>query len=146
MLRKIKHYVGKFFRFLRIQYLRKMGVSVGNNCFISMGAWLDLRRGKIIIGNNCSITQKAIILSHDATARRVRPGDNGEGVTTIDNNVFIGMGAIVMRNVTIGENSIIGVGAVVTKDVPPNSMVVGNPMRIIKVYDTVEKKWLVNNG
>ena len=50
----------------------------------------------------------------------------------IGNNVWIGMNAIVLKGVTIGENSIIAAGAVVTKDVPPNTVVAGNPARFAK--------------
>ena len=51
--------------------------------------------------------------------------------TLVGNNVRIGSNATIMP-VTIGDNSIIGAGAVVTKDVPENSVVVGNPAKIIK--------------
>jgi acetyltransferase-like isoleucine patch superfamily enzyme len=50
----------------------------------------------------------------------------------IGNNVWIGMNAIVLKGVTIGDNSIIAAGAVVTKDVPPNTVVAGNPARFAK--------------
>lgn len=55
-----------------------------------------------------------------------------EGPKILD-NVRIYAGAIVIGKIVIGENSIIGAGAVVTKDVPPNSTVVGNPARIIRL-------------
>jgi len=51
--------------------------------------------------------------------------------TLVGNNVRIGSNATIMP-VTIGDNSVIGAGAVVTKDVPENSVVVGNPAKIIK--------------
>ena len=51
---------------------------------------------------------------------------------TIENNVWVGGGAIVLAGLTIGENSVVGAGAVVTKDVPPNVVVVGNPARVVR--------------
>ena len=54
------------------------------------------------------------------------------GNPIIGNNVKICTGAIVLGSIKIGDNSIIGAGAVVTKDIPKNSVVVGNPARIIK--------------
>ncbi len=51
---------------------------------------------------------------------------------TIGNNVSIYTGAIVIGDITVGDNSVIGAGAVVVKDVPNNSVVVGNPGRVIK--------------
>ena len=49
-------------------------------------------------------------------------------------NVFIGARSIVLRNVTIGENSILAAGAVITKDVPENTIVAGNPAKVIKRF------------
>lgn len=54
--------------------------------------------------------------------------------TKVGNNVRIGSNATILP-VTIGENSIIGAGCVVTKDVPPNSVVVGNPSRVIRTLN-----------
>ncbi|MEO7934341.1 MAG: acyltransferase [Chthoniobacterales bacterium] len=50
----------------------------------------------------------------------------------ICDNVWIGMNAVILKGVTIGENSIVAAGSVVTKDVPPNTIVAGNPARIVK--------------
>ncbi|NED55599.1 sugar O-acetyltransferase, partial [Micromonospora aurantiaca] len=50
----------------------------------------------------------------------------------IEDNVWLGGGAIVLPGVTIGTNSVIGAGAVVTKDVPPNVVAVGNPAKVIR--------------
>lgn len=50
----------------------------------------------------------------------------------IKDNVWIGMGAVILKGVTIGENSVVAAGAIVTKDVPPNVVVAGNPAQIVK--------------
>ena len=50
----------------------------------------------------------------------------------ICSNVWIGAGAIIMPGITVGENSVVGAGSVVTKDVPPNTVVVGNPARVLR--------------
>ena len=55
-------------------------------------------------------------------------------------NVFIGLGAIIMPGVKIGENSVIAAGSVVTKDVPPGSVVGGNPARVIGSFDKLYEK------
>jgi len=49
----------------------------------------------------------------------------------------IGSGAIILCNVTIGENAIVGAGSVVTKDVPPNTIVAGNPVRIFRDMESL---------
>lgn len=58
----------------------------------------------------------------------------------IFDNVFIGAKAIIMGDVKIGPTAIVAAGSVVTKDVPPNSVVGGNPARVISDMDSFVKK------
>ena len=105
------------------------------------------------IQKNVTVGKNSRISSHSFICEGVDIGENvfvGHGVmfindifdsstiknwvmrnTTIGNDVRIGSNATILP-VTIGDNSIVGAGCVVTKDVPPNSVVVGNPSRIIK--------------
>lgn len=64
-------------------------------------------------------------------------GDNGHGIPTIGNNVFVGVGACILGNVVVGNNVIVGANAVVTKDVPDNCVVGGIPAKIIKTIKTI---------
>lgn len=57
----------------------------------------------------------------------------------IENNVFIGAGAFILKGVTIGRNSVIGAGAVVTRDVPANAIAAGNPARVVKDLDLISR-------
>lgn len=59
-------------------------------------------------------------------------GKNNGGRPTIGNNVTIAAGAIIVGNIHIGDNSIIGAGALVMKDVPSNSVYVGNPAYLLR--------------
>lgn len=59
---------------------------------------------------------------------------------TIKKGARIGLNATLLPGITIGENSLVGAGAVVTKDVPPNSVVAGNPAKLIKTVDQLECK------
>jgi acetyltransferase-like isoleucine patch superfamily enzyme len=55
--------------------------------------------------------------------------------TVIKKGASIGSGATILSQIIIGENAIIGAGSVVTKDVPPNSIVAGNPARVLRYID-----------
>ena len=52
--------------------------------------------------------------------------------TLVKKGASIGSGATILCNVTIGENAIVGAGSVVTRDVPPNTIVAGNPARVLR--------------
>jgi acetyltransferase-like isoleucine patch superfamily enzyme len=58
--------------------------------------------------------------------------------TLVKKGASVGSGATILSNVTIGENAIVGAGSVVTKDVPPNTIVAGNPAKIVRRIDSQE--------
>ncbi|MBZ2167132.1 hypothetical protein K8N75_13895 [Methanobacterium sp. VT] len=62
------------------------------------------------------------------------------GKIDIKDNVFIGNSAIILPNITIGPNAIIGAGSIVTKNVPSNTVVAGNPAKVICSLDEYIKK------
>ena len=132
LFRILVHFIGNVLRFLYFSYYRMLGVKIGKNTMISLGAKIDVHRGKVIIGDNCLITSGVKIISHDGASRMIDINDFGYGEVVIGNNVFIGVNAIILKDVHIGDNSVIGAGAVVVKDVPPQSLVVGNPAKVIK--------------
>lgn len=59
--------------------------------------------------------------------------------TVVKKGASIGSGSTILANLTIGENAIVGAGSVVTKDVPPNSVVAGNPARVLRTLDSPAK-------
>jgi acetyltransferase-like isoleucine patch superfamily enzyme len=59
----------------------------------------------------------------------------------IENDSWIGANVVVTAGVTIGKHSVIAAGAVVTKSIPPFSIAVGNPARVIKQYNFESGKW-----
>lgn len=79
-----------------------------------------------VIGNNCTIR-------HSTTIGNKKLSDGSYSKSpTIGNNVDIGSNVCVIGPITIGDNVIIGAGSVVVHSVPPNSVIAGNPARIIK--------------
>lgn len=86
---------------------------------------------RVQVGPHCYICDFDHSLEVDLTAAFHR-GKKTTGAVTIGDNVWIGAGVIILKSVNIGDNAVIGAGAVITKDVPPNSVVVGSPQRIIK--------------
>lgn len=140
--RALRNWISDLSQYLRIEYLRLAGVEIGNSCFISFGAWIDVARGTVKIGNRCEITKGCKILSHSAVENRIHPGSkSSNSETVIEDNVFVGMNSIILANIRIGEHSIVGAGSVVTKDVLPYSVVCGNPARVIKRYNLTDHTW-----
>lgn len=132
LLKWLVHIIGNCARNFRINYLRAAGVNIGENCMLSMRAKIDIRRGKIIIGNNCTITYGCIVLAHDRSEMHIHPERSGEYTTRIGDNVFLGVGSIILPGITIGANSVVGAGAVVTRNLPEGAVAIGNPAKIIK--------------
>lgn len=112
---------------------RKTGVTIGEGTKI-YGANIDSGHGYLItIGKNCIIST-CTILAHDGSTYMAL-GYSRVGKVTIGDEVFIGLGTVVLPNVNIGNKVIIGANAVVTKDIPDNSVAVGNPAKVIGTYD-----------
>ena len=115
-----------------VKRYRAKGVVIGQNTELYNTKIDSIRPFLVTIGNNTLITGSRI-LTHDASTKKGL-GYTKLGKVTIGNNVFIGINSIVLPNVTIGNNVIVGAGTVVSKDIPDNSVVVGNPMRIVGTY------------
>lgn len=127
-------------------------IYVGNNVSINMGCtFIDCN--KITIGNNILIAPHVQI--HTATHPvelndRLNPNWTPEGTAyfwrtyalpvTIEDNCWIGAGTIILPGVTIGKGSVIGAGSVVTKDIPADSVAVGNPCRVIRKINRTQEK------
>ena len=101
-------------------------MKIGEGARISLKAKLDFTNPRgVHIGAYTIITPMAQIFTHDFV--RARHVD-----TYIGSHCFIGAGSIILPGVSVGDHSIVAAGAVVTSDVPPNSIVAGNPAKVIK--------------
>ncbi len=125
------------------KHLRYLGTRIGSNCSIcnkvnDFGSepWL------IEIGSSVTIAVGAALITHDGASRLFRDRivgmnafGNRFGTIVIHDNSFIGENVIILPGIEIGPNSIVGAGSVVTKTVPQNSVVVGNPARVLYTLD-----------
>lgn len=112
------------------------GLHLGKNVDIVSDYFFDPSHCFLIsIGDNCTIAPNVRLIAHDASTFKLL-GYAKIGKIDIQENCFIGDSAIVLPNIKIGPNSIVGSGSVVTKDVPPNTIVAGNPAKVIT---TIEK-------
>ena len=99
------------------------GVLIGESTFI--GA-----HGQVTIGDNTMIAAEVVIIDTDWHGIDGQPPK--EEPVRIGSHVWIGLRAIILEGVTIGDNAIVGAGSVVTKPVAPNTIVAGNPARLIR--------------
>jgi gamma-carbonic anhydrase len=118
-------------------------LTMGKQCTVWFNAVIRADVNKISIGNKVNIQDGAVIhctylKTETIIGDHVSIGHNAivHGCI-IEENVLIGMGAIIMDGARIGANSIIGAGAVVTQNtqVPPNTIWVGNPAKYLKDLD-----------
>jgi acetyltransferase-like isoleucine patch superfamily enzyme len=94
----------------------------------------------IYIGENTLIASKVTILCHEHVKRDPKNYLNPLiKETYIGNNCFIGIGCIILPGIKIGDEVIIGAGSVVTRDIPSNTIAVGNPSKIIRTNIKMDK-------
>ena len=128
----IRLFFANIFRKFRVFKYRLKGYDIPYSAIIEGSVLLDkLYPSGIHIGENTLVAGGATILSHDHCKR---VGNNQPFLvdTFIGKNCFIAVGAIILPGVKIGDEVIVGAGAVVTKDVPSNTVVAGNPAKIIR--------------
>lgn len=109
-------------------------IEIGERTFINADVWIN-GFGHIKIGQDCLIGPRSAIIANsrhfaDPTRKINLQESTGKGVL-IGDDCWLGYGVTVLDGVTIGQGSVIGAGAVVTKDVPPYSVAVGVPARVV---------------
>ena len=114
--------------------LVKLGLKVGKNFSRQEKTLIDQSHCWLItIGDDVTLAPRVHILAHDASTKK-GIGFTKIGLVNIGNNVFIGASSTVLPNVTIGDNVVIGAGSIISKDIPSNSVAVGNPAKVICSY------------
>jgi len=126
----------------RIWMHRSRGVNIGENVYIAKDCKIENRFPEYVyIEDHVAIADEVMIIAHtnpkyffkDIIESKVAP-------IVIKEGAWIGSRAVLLRGVTIGEKSIVSAGTVVDKDVPPYTIVKGNPMKKIAEYESLIKK------
>ena len=137
------------------KFINLYGCTVGDN--VKIGAFVEVQKNAFI-GNNCKISSHTFICEgvtieddvfighsvafiNDSYPRATADGqlqteaDWTVEKTMVKKGASIGSGATILSKVTIGENAIVGAGSVVTKDVPSDTIVAGNPARVLRTIN-----------
>ena len=127
----------------RQKYWTKCGAKIDGQINIGAEVYFDASCAEYIhIEEGVWIASQALILCHRRLLDDYKFGDDYNALpfykkenVHLKRGCCIGMRAIIMPGVTVGEGAIVGVGAIVTKDVPPYSVVVGNPATVLKYFE-----------
>lgn len=129
----------------KIKYLRKKGMKIGDDCQIN--TLLFSEPFLVEIGNHVAIAGGTEFITHDGAIwcfrDEITDGDI-YGKIRVGNNVFIGNNCFLLPNTTIGDNCIIGIGSIVRGQFPDNSVIIGNPAKVI--YKTGIQKLMYNQN
>lgn len=106
---------------------------LGNDVYFNFGVTI-LDCGRVTIGDDSMFGPYSQIYTVDHPvdgAERLKKIEYTKDVT-IGKNVWVGGGSIIMSGITIGDNAVIGAGSIVTKNIPPDTLAMGSPCKIIK--------------
>jgi acetyltransferase-like isoleucine patch superfamily enzyme len=118
-------------------------VIIGDNTLIGMG---NVIIGPVTIGNHVIFAQNVVASGLNHEYRDPEVPIHLQKVYTapivVEDDCWIAANVVLTAGVTIGKHSVVAAGAVVTKDIPPYSVAVGNPAKVIKRYDSAKKEWV----
>lgn len=115
-------------------------IAVGDNVSLGIGAKIIAEKSKVIIGDNVMFGPDVVVVGGGHSIDVVglpmsgvveKSGGEDLGVV-IDDDVWVGARAIILRGVNVGRGAVVAAGAVVNKSIPPYAIVAGNPARVIR--------------
>ncbi len=123
-------------------------VTIGKNCYIGPGAALRGDWGKIIVEDGCNVQENCTLHMFPGLTVLLKEGAHiGHGAiihgATIGRNCLVGMNSVLMDHVQLGDESIIGALTFIKEgeNIPPRSVVVGNPGKIIRAVTDEQLSW-----
>jgi UDP-2-acetamido-3-amino-2,3-dideoxy-glucuronate N-acetyltransferase len=143
------------------KFINLYGCTIGDHTKI--GAFVEIQKNAVV-GKNCKISSHTFICEGVTIEDNVLVGHNVTFIndpyprattpdgtlqrdddwkvyrTLVKKGASIGSGATLLSNITVGENAIVGAGSVITKDVPPNTIVAGNPARVLRTIEDKQGK------
>ncbi len=108
-------------------------LEIGDNVFINYGCSIA-SSNHVKIGNDCLIGSHVMIMDCDFHRVEDKSWDTTGVPIILEDRVWLGNRAIVLKGVRIGHDSVVAAGSVVTKDVPPRTLVAGMPARVIRKF------------
>lgn len=113
-------------------------IHLGKGIFINSGCRFQ-DQGGITIGDQSLIGHNVVIATLNHKIHPEKRANLIPAPVKIGSRVWIGSNSTILPGITIGDNAIIGAGSIVTKDVPKNTIVAGNPARVMRMIDVNEK-------
>jgi acetyltransferase-like isoleucine patch superfamily enzyme len=133
--------IGRRFRTRSVQSRIEIGAGpsgtlvIGDDVFVNQGCNVWAERS-VRIGSHVRFGDGVTV--YDTDFHPVRPGATRVAPVVIEDNVWVGRAAIVLPGVTVGRHSVVAAGAVVVDDVPPRSVVAGNPARVVGTFECAD--------
>lgn len=120
-------------------------LTIGARSYLNFGVCIEAR-GEICIGSRCHLGQYVHLMDndqHEVENHGERPASRP---VILEDDVWLGAHAVVLRGVTIGQGTTVGAGSVVTRSLPPRCVAAGAPARVIRYLDEAHQSGTTGNG